>query len=85
MSSLGGGCGYLQNLDNHGASIEKNKLSQHLSQCTLKLLTITWLDSLTQLQEICSNTPFSPMTELLMWTLNKTGKICVKHGTHSSL
>jgi hypothetical protein len=73
-SSLGGGCKHLQNLDNCGASIEKNKLSWHLSQCPLKFLTMTWLDSLTQLQETLLTTYFSPVAESLLWTLSKTGK-----------
>jgi hypothetical protein len=63
----------------------KNKLSWHLSQCTLKFLKMTWLDSLTQLQETCSNTSFSPIAALLLLTFNTTGKICVTHGTHSRL
>jgi hypothetical protein len=75
-------CGYLQNLDNLGASIEKNKLSWYLSQCTFKILTMTWLAFLTQLKETFSNTSFSPMAALLLLTLNTTGKIRVTHGTH---
>jgi hypothetical protein len=46
---------------------------------------MTWLDSLTQLQETCLTTSLSPMAALLLLTLNTTGKICVKHGTHSNL
>jgi hypothetical protein len=56
-----------------------------LSQCTLIFLTMTWFDSLTQLQETCLTTSFFPMAALLLLTLNTTGKICVKHGTHSNL
>jgi hypothetical protein len=61
------------------------KISRHLIQCTLTLLTLSWLDSLTQLQETCLNTSFSPMISLLMLTFNTSGKICVKHRTHISL
>jgi hypothetical protein len=81
---LGGGCGYLHNLDNRGAIIDK-KITTAFEPMYLDFLTMTWLASLTQLQETCLTTSFSTMAALLMLTLNTTGKICVNNGTHSTL
>jgi hypothetical protein len=80
---LGGGCGHLQNLDKHGASIEKIIImafeSMYLGILNNDMVGFSKTAARDMLDHLFLS--YCSITD----TLNTTGKIFVKYGNHISL